>query len=71
MATIIPVPIEGTVIEVFVKQGDRVTEEQHLFTVEKGKTLLTQRATVAGTVMLISIKAGDQAAQDAPGVTIE
>jgi pyruvate/2-oxoglutarate dehydrogenase complex dihydrolipoamide acyltransferase (E2) component len=71
MATIIEVPIEGTVIELFVKEGDRVTKEQHLFSMEKGKTLLVQRASVAGTVKKVSIKPGDQAAGGAPAVTIE
>lgn len=71
MATVIEVPTAGTVMEVFVKSGDRVTELQHLFTVEFGKTLLTQRASVAGTVTSVSIKPGDQAVPNSPAVTIE
>jgi biotin carboxyl carrier protein len=70
MPTIIQVPTGGIVIEVYVKKGDNVTPQQHLFAVELGKTLLIQRATVAGTVTDVAVKPGDPAVPDTPAVTI-
>jgi biotin carboxyl carrier protein len=67
----IDVPTPGTIIEVFVKVGDRVAYQQHLFTLELGKTVLTQRATTAGTITTVSVNPGDQVERNTPAITID
>ena len=47
-----------TVIEVLVKVGDQVKEEQSLMTVESDKASMEVPSTAAGTVKELKVKVG-------------
>nr|WP_029905744.1 biotin/lipoyl-containing protein [Mycoplasmopsis opalescens] len=51
---------EGTVAEVFVKEGDSVKEGDILFSVETDKMTSEIPAPVTGKVVKVLIKAGDE-----------
>jgi len=50
----------GTIVNLFVKEGDRVAKEQPLVELENEKAVATIPSTAAGTVTRIFVKAGDK-----------
>src|SRR5699024_12434855 len=51
---------EGEVIEVFVKVGDRIEEEQSLLTLESDKASMEIPAPKAGVIKSLAFKLGDR-----------
>ncbi len=60
----------GTVINVFVKVGDRVEKDQPLLELENEKAIATIPATAAGLVSQVYVKAGDRISAGARIVTL-
>lgn len=56
----------GTVINIMVKVGDAVTEEQSLLEVETDKVVVEVPSDAAGEVVEILVNTGDQVAQGTP-----
>jgi pyruvate dehydrogenase E2 component (dihydrolipoamide acetyltransferase) len=50
----------GTVVNLFVKEGDTVTKDQPILELENEKAVATIPSTAAGTVKQIFVKAGDK-----------
>ena len=50
----------GTVVNLFVKEGDTVTKDQPILELENEKAVATIPSTAAGTVAQIFVKAGDK-----------
>jgi pyruvate dehydrogenase E2 component (dihydrolipoamide acetyltransferase) len=50
----------GTVVNLFVKEGDQITKDQPILELENEKAVATIPATAAGTVTKIFVKAGDK-----------
>jgi pyruvate dehydrogenase E2 component (dihydrolipoamide acetyltransferase) len=50
----------GTVVNLFVKEGDSVTKDQPILELENEKAVATIPSTAAGTVSKIFVKAGDK-----------
>jgi pyruvate dehydrogenase E2 component (dihydrolipoamide acetyltransferase) len=50
----------GTVVNLFVKEGDAVTKDQPILELENEKAVATIPSTTAGTVTKIFVKAGDR-----------
>jgi pyruvate dehydrogenase E2 component (dihydrolipoamide acetyltransferase) len=50
----------GTVVNLFVKEGDTVTKDQPILELENEKAVATIPSTAAGTVTQIFVKAGDK-----------
>src|ERR1035441_4193467 len=50
----------GTVVNLFVKEGDAVTKVQPILELENEKAVATIPATAAGTVAQVFVKAGDK-----------
>ena len=50
----------GTVVNLFVKEGDQITKEQPLLELENEKAVATIPASAAGTVTKLFVKAGDK-----------
>jgi pyruvate dehydrogenase E2 component (dihydrolipoamide acetyltransferase) len=50
----------GTVVNLFVKEGDKVTKDQPILELENEKAVATIPSTAAGTVTQIFVKAGDK-----------
>src|ERR1044071_155053 len=50
----------GTVVNVFVKEGDQVTKDQPIIELENEKAVASIPATAAGTVSKIYVRAGDK-----------
>jgi pyruvate dehydrogenase E2 component (dihydrolipoamide acetyltransferase) len=50
----------GTVVNLFVKEGDQVTKDQPILELENEKAVATIPSTAAGTVTKIFVKAGDK-----------
>src|SRR4051812_14402763 len=50
----------GTVVNVFVKEGDQITKDQALIELENEKAVATIPATAAGTVAKVFVKQGDK-----------
>ena len=50
----------GTVVNLFVNQGDQITKDQPILELENEKAVATIPATTAGTVTQIFVKAGDK-----------
>ena len=50
----------GTVVTLFVKEGDAVTKDQPILELENEKAVATIPATAAGTVTQIFVKVGDK-----------
>jgi pyruvate dehydrogenase E2 component (dihydrolipoamide acetyltransferase) len=50
----------GTVVNLFVKEGDTVTKDQPILELENEKAVATIPSTAAGTVTHIFVKAGDK-----------
>jgi pyruvate dehydrogenase E2 component (dihydrolipoamide acetyltransferase) len=50
----------GTVVNLFVKEGDTITKDQPVLELENEKAVATIPSTVAGTIGRIYVKAGDK-----------
>src|SRR5215831_12242984 len=50
----------GTVVNLFVKEGDALTKDQPILELENEKAVATIPSTAAGTVSKIFIKTGDK-----------
>jgi pyruvate dehydrogenase E2 component (dihydrolipoamide acetyltransferase) len=50
----------GTVVNLFVKEGDTITKDQPILELENEKAVATIPSTAAGTVTRIFVKAGDK-----------
>src|SRR3982750_2741123 len=50
----------GTVVNLFVKEGDQITKDQPILELENEKAVATIPSTAAGTVAKIHVKAGDK-----------
>jgi len=50
----------GTVVNLFVKEGDQITKDQPILELENEKAVATIPSTAAGTVTRIYVKAGDK-----------
>src|SRR5512136_1787159 len=50
----------GTVVNLFVKEGDMVAKDQPILELENEKAVATIPSTAAGTVTQIFVKAGDK-----------
>src|SRR5262245_13552633 len=50
----------GTVVNVFVKEGDRIEKDQPVIELENEKAVATIPSTAAGTVGKIFVKTGDK-----------
>lgn len=50
----------GTVVNLFVKEGDQVTKDQPILELENEKAVATIPSTAAGTVSKIFVKSGDK-----------
>ncbi|MDQ2676523.1 MAG: branched-chain alpha-keto acid dehydrogenase subunit E2, partial [Actinomycetota bacterium] len=59
------------VIEVLVSEGDEVTEEQGLVTLESEKATMDVPSPVSGTVASIKVSAGDKVSEGAPLMDID
>ena len=63
-------PMPGTILEILVKQGQRVREGQTLLVMEAMKMESEVKAPVAGTVAEIHVSAGDTVQAGAPLITL-
>src|SRR5204863_6182479 len=67
----------GTVVNLFVQEGDRIEKDQPIIELENEKAVATIPSTAAGTVGKIFVKTGDKISvgqailslSDAPGTT--
>src|SRR5215831_12255436 len=50
----------GTVVNIFVKEGDDVTKDQPILELENEKAVATIPSTAAGTIKKIFVKSGDK-----------
>src|SRR5580658_1209581 len=50
----------GTVVNLFVKEGDRIEKDQPVIELENEKAVATIPATAAGVVSKIYVKSGDK-----------
>jgi pyruvate dehydrogenase E2 component (dihydrolipoamide acetyltransferase) len=50
----------GTVVNLFVKEGDQITRDQPILELENEKAVATIPSTAAGTVAKVFVKAGDK-----------
>src|ERR1035438_9576452 len=50
----------GTVVNLFVKEGDTITKDQPVLELENEKAVATIPSTVAGTIGRIYVKAGEK-----------
>src|SRR5215467_2746158 len=50
----------GTVVNLFVKEGDQVSKDQPILELENEKAVATIPSTAAGTVAKIFVKTGDK-----------
>src|SRR5258707_6156092 len=50
----------GTVVNLFVKEGEQITKDQPILELENEKAVATIPSTSAGTVTKIFVKAGDK-----------
>ena len=62
---------EVTVIELLVKSGDTINEEQSLITVESDKASMEIPSSHAGKVVTITVKLGDKVKQGSVVLTLE
>jgi biotin carboxyl carrier protein len=63
-------PMGGTVIDVFVSEGERVEAYQPLAIIEAMKVMATVEAPFAGTVQAVHVAKGRQVGHNAPVVDI-
>src|SRR5437588_390679 len=50
----------GTVVNLFVKEGDQIAKDQPILELENEKAVATIPSTAAGTVAKVFVKAGDK-----------
>src|ERR1041385_7505247 len=50
----------GTVVNLFVKEGDQIAKDQPILELENEKAVATIPSTAAGTISKIFVKAGDK-----------
>src|SRR5262245_43404871 len=50
----------GTVVNLFVKEGDQLTQGQAILELENEKAVATIPSTAAGTVTKVHVKSGDK-----------
>src|SRR5579871_2883936 len=50
----------GTVVNLFVKEGDQIAKDQPLLELENEKAVATIPSTAAGTITKVFVKAGDK-----------
>ncbi|MBN9462167.1 MAG: hypothetical protein J0H00_13210, partial [Burkholderiales bacterium] len=62
---------EVEVIEVLVKVGDEVKEEQSLITVESDKASMEIPSSAGGVVKAVKVKLGDKVSEGTPIVELE
>jgi pyruvate dehydrogenase E2 component (dihydrolipoamide acetyltransferase) len=60
----------GTVVNLFVKEGDQITKDQPILELENEKAVATIPSTAAGTVAKVFVKAGDKISVGAKLLTL-
>jgi len=60
----------GTVVNLFVKEGDQIAKDQPILELENEKAVATIPATAAGTVAKVYVKAGDKISVGAKLLTL-
>jgi pyruvate dehydrogenase E2 component (dihydrolipoamide acetyltransferase) len=60
----------GTVVNLFVKEGDQIAKDQPILELENEKAVATIPATAAGTVARVYVKAGDKISVGAKLLTL-
>src|SRR4051812_26679331 len=60
----------GTVVNLFVKEGDQITKDQPILELENEKAVATIPSTAAGTVTKVFVKAGDKVSVGAKLVSL-
>ena len=65
------VPMVGKIVNVLVKEGDQVSENDQVATLEAMKMEMPIVAPVTGAVKAIKVKAGDDVTSDSVLMTIE
>ena len=58
----------GTVVNLFVKEGDQLTKDQAVLELENEKAVATIPSTSEGTVTKVYVKAGDSSAESGSAV---
>lgn len=58
-------PMPGTIVQVFVKEGDTIVDGQDLCIIEAMKMQNIIKAEIDGVIDKVNIKAGDSVAVDA------
>jgi acetyl-CoA carboxylase biotin carboxyl carrier protein len=71
MATEVTVPMVGKIINVLVKVGDKVDEDDQIATLEAMKMEMPIVAPAAGTVKEIFVSAGQEVEADTVLATLE
>jgi acetyl-CoA carboxylase biotin carboxyl carrier protein len=71
MATEVTVPMVGKIVNVLVKVGDKVAEDDQIATLEAMKMEMPIVAPVAGTIKEISVSPGQEVEADAVLAIIE
>ncbi|HOV90925.1 MAG TPA: hypothetical protein PKW07_09475 [Syntrophorhabdaceae bacterium] len=71
MATEVTVPMVGKIINVLVKVGDKVSEDDQIATLEAMKMEMPIPSPVSGVVKEIKVAAGQEVEADAIIVVIE
>ncbi len=71
MATEVTVPMVGKIINVLVKVGDKVSEDDQIATLEAMKMEMPIPSPVSGVVKEIKVAAGQEVEADAVIVVIE
>src|SRR4051794_19970439 len=61
----------GTVVNIFVKEGDRVEKDQPLLELENEKAVASVPSTAAGVVTKLFVKSGDKITVGAKLVSVE
>ena len=67
----VTVPMVGKIVKVLVKEGDQVSENDQVATLEAMKMEMPIVAPVSGTVKEVQVKAGDDVTSDSVLMTIE
>ncbi len=71
MATEVTVPMVGKIVNVLVKVGDKVSEDDQIATLEAMKMEMPIVAPVGGTIKEISVAAGQEVDADTVLAIIE
>jgi len=67
----VTVPMVGKIVKVLVNEGDQVSENDQVATLEAMKMEMPIVAPVSGTVKEVKVKAGDDVTSDSVLMTIE